>query len=78
MENFCIFKNEDKKGENHPDYKVSVKVGDKWENWGACWLKDGAKGKYFSCSKSKPKPESKPVEKIEYPKEDSSSLDIPF
>lgn len=79
MENFCIFKNDDKKNPNQPDYRVSVKVGDKYETWGACWLKEGAKGKYFSCSKSKPMPtQPAKVDKIEYPTEESNPDSIPF
>lgn len=58
MEHFTIFKNSYKEeGSNQPDYTVSVKEGDSFKTWGACWIKDGAKGKYFSCSKSKDKDE---------------------
>ncbi len=53
MDNFSIFKNTDKKNDKAPDYNISAKIGDKYVNIGACWLKDGAKGKFFSCQLSK-------------------------
>jgi uncharacterized protein (DUF736 family) len=50
----AIFKNDNKKSENHPDYKGKVNVNGK-EMEVALWLKTSAKGiKYFSCSFSEP------------------------
>lgn len=50
MKNFSIFKNTHKKeGSTAPDYKISVKIGEEYQEAGACWLKDGKSGKYFSC-----------------------------
>ena len=53
--NFSIFKNERKEKENQPDYTISMKNPDeeaekKYLTVGGCWIKEGAKGKYFSCS----------------------------
>lgn len=54
MNNFSIFKNTRKEKENHPDYNISMKIDDEFVNIGACWLKDGKSGKYFSCQLTKP------------------------
>lgn len=51
--NFNCYKNEDKK-EGQPDYKLSAKIGEKWEEIGAGWVKDGKAGKYISFSLRKP------------------------
>ena len=53
MENFTIFKNTYKEKDNQPDYKVSVKDGEGYKEWGACWKKEGKSGSYLSCAKSK-------------------------
>jgi uncharacterized protein (DUF736 family) len=46
----AIFKNDNKKSENHPDYKGKVNVNGK-DMEVALWLKESAKGtKYFSAS----------------------------
>lgn len=53
MKNFSIFRNTNKKeGSTAPDYKMSVKVGEEYVECGACWLKEGKSGKYFSCKLS--------------------------
>jgi uncharacterized protein (DUF736 family) len=50
----AIFKNDNKKAENHPDYKGKVLVNGK-EMEVALWLKTSAKGvKFFSVSFSEP------------------------
>jgi uncharacterized protein (DUF736 family) len=50
----AIFKNDNKKSENHPDYKGKVNVNGK-DMEVALWLKESAKGtKFFSCSFSEP------------------------
>lgn len=43
----ALFKNDHKKEEKHPDYEVSMKVGDKFEKVGAGWKKMSAKGTNF-------------------------------
>jgi len=54
MNTGAIFKNENKKAENHPDYKGKVNVNGK-EMEVALWLKTSAKGlKFFSVSFSEP------------------------
>jgi uncharacterized protein (DUF736 family) len=50
----AIFKNDNKKAENHPDYKGKVNVNNK-DMEVALWLKTSAKGvTYFSASFSEP------------------------
>jgi len=50
----AIFKNDNKKAENHPDYKGKVNVNGK-DMEVALWLKTSAKGvKFFSVSFSEP------------------------
>lgn len=53
IKNFSLFKNE-KKQDNHPDYKLSAKVGDKYVEIGAGFIKEGKAGKFISISLSKP------------------------
>ena len=54
MNTGAIFKNDNKKAENHPDYKGKVNVNGK-EMEVALWLKTSAKGlKFFSVSFSEP------------------------
>ena len=53
MDSFAIFKATEKKNEKSPDYNISMKIGEKYETIGGCWIKDGAKGKFFSCQLSK-------------------------
>ena len=56
----AIFKNENKKAENHPDYKGKVLVNNK-EMEVALWMKTSAKGvKFFSASFSEPFVKSEP------------------
>ncbi len=56
----AIFKNDNKKAENHPDYKGKVLVNNK-EMEVALWLKTSAKGvKFFSASFSEPFVKSEP------------------
>jgi len=57
-----IFKNDRKNGETHPDYKGEIDVnGQRFEI--ALWVKEGAKGKFFSGKISEPwkKPETEPA-----------------
>ena len=54
MNTGAIFKNENKKAENHPDYKGKVNVNGK-DMEVALWLKTSAKGvKFLSASFSEP------------------------
>ena len=56
----AIFKNDNKKSENHPDYKGKVNVNGK-EMEVALWMKTSAKGvKFFSVSFSEPFVKSEP------------------
>ena len=50
--NFSIFRAKEKKSDKAPDYNISLKVGEHYVNVGACWLKEGKSGKYFSCKLS--------------------------
>lgn len=52
-----IFKNHRKEKDTHPDYNGSVMVGGV-EYYINLWVKEGAKGKFFSASF---KPKDKPV-----------------
>lgn len=54
IKNFSLFKNNNKKKDNDPDYRISAKIGETFTDIGACWIKDGNKGKYVSCQLSKP------------------------
>jgi uncharacterized protein (DUF736 family) len=49
----AIFKNTNKKAENHPDYKGKVNVNGK-EMEVALWVKQGKAGSFFSASFSEP------------------------
>lgn len=59
-----LFKNERKETEKHPDYTGSIKLPDGSEHWLSAWIKQGAKGKFFSIQIGKSKdgqPASKPA-----------------
>jgi uncharacterized protein (DUF736 family) len=49
----AIFKNDNKKADNHPDYRGKVNVNGK-EMEIALWVKQGKSGSYFSASFSEP------------------------
>lgn len=49
IKSFAIFKNLHKKEDKHPDYKISIKIGDKYVDAGGVWLKEGKTGKFMSC-----------------------------
>jgi uncharacterized protein (DUF736 family) len=42
-----IFKNKYKKTDKHPDYKITLKIGDKFMNYGALWIKETKNGEKF-------------------------------
>ncbi len=52
IKTFAIFKNQHKKEEKHPDYKISIKIGDVYVEAGGVWLKEGKAGKFMSCKLS--------------------------
>jgi hypothetical protein len=49
-----LFKNTRKTTDNHPDYNGSIMLNGK-EHWLSAWVKEGAKGKFFSVSVGKVK-----------------------
>ena len=49
-----LFKNDRKSTENHPDYTGSIMVNNR-EHYLSAWVKEGAKGKFFSVSIGKEK-----------------------
>ena len=70
----AIFKNTNKKADNHPDYKGKVNVNGK-EMEVALWMKEGKAGKFFSASFSEPY--VAPTEERR-PVGDSIDDDLPF
>ena len=70
--NGSLFKNTNKTSDNQPDYSGSIKLQDGKDQQIAAWIKEGAKGKFFSIRLSDPyvKPE---VENVV-----ESSDDLPF
>jgi hypothetical protein len=74
-----LFKNDRKTTENHPDYTGSIMVNNR-EHYLSAWVKEGAKGKFFSVSIGK---EKQPVGFIprgadELPKHTIQDSDLPF
>ncbi|QDP54296.1 MAG: hypothetical protein Unbinned5434contig1000_43 [Prokaryotic dsDNA virus sp.] len=57
--NGSLFKNTNKTSDNQPDYSGSIKLQDGKDQQIAAWVKEGAKGKFFSIKLSDPyvKPE---------------------
>ena len=49
-----LFKNSRKTSESHPDFTGSIMINGK-EHWLSAWVKEGAKGKFFSVSIGKEK-----------------------
>ena len=70
--NGSLFKNTNKTNDNQPDYSGSIKLQDGTNQQIAAWIKEGAKGKFFSIKLSDPyvKPESATVAE--------TSDDLPF
>ena len=52
--NGSLFKNTNKTNDNQPDYSGSIKLQDGTNQQIAAWVKDGAKGKFFSIKLSDP------------------------
>jgi len=69
LTNFQIFKNTKKEKENQKDFRITAKIGDKYEEVGACWWKQDSKGNYYqSCS----------LKKQEDKKDDEFPPNVPF
>jgi len=70
--NGSLFKNTNKTSENQPDYSGTIKLQDGTNQQIAAWVKEGAKGKFFSIKLSDPyvKPETAQVAE--------TSDDLPF
>ena len=45
-----LFKNNRKTSDNHPDYTGSIMLENGKEHYLSAWVKEGAKGKFFSVS----------------------------
>ena len=67
-----LFKNTNKTNENQPDYSGTIKLQDGTDQQIAAWVKEGAKGKFFSLKLSDPYVKTEAVETSE------SSDDLPF
>lgn len=72
----AIFKNTNKKAENHPDYKGKVNVNGK-EMEIALWVKQGKAGSFFSAAFSEPYVAPEKMERV--PVSDAmDDSDLPF
>lgn len=94
IEHASLWKNTNKKKDTHPDYRLTTKIDDSYEEIGAAWIKNTEKGdKYFSIKfkdnikvsyiidlgKEEKKEGVVPIpEGMEYPKEEINPEDIPF
>jgi hypothetical protein len=58
----ALFKNDRKETENHPSYKGSINVGGV-EYWLSGWVKESAKGKFFSLSVTPKEQQAAPAPK---------------
>lgn len=47
---FTLFKNDRKEKDTHPDYRGDGKDLSGNDVWVSAWIKEGAKGKFMSCS----------------------------
>lgn len=70
--NGSLFKNTNKTSENQPDYSGSIKLQDGTNQQIAAWVKEGAKGKFFSIKLSDP------YVKLETAQVAETSDDLPF
>lgn len=52
LKSFILLKNTSKKEDKHPDYRISIKVGENLVDGGAAWIKEGKNGKYLSAKLS--------------------------
>ncbi len=70
--NGSLFKNTNKTSDNQPDYSGSIKLQDGKDQQIAAWIKEGAKGKFFSIRLSDPYVKPEVANVVE------SSDDLPF
>ena len=69
-----LFRNDRKEKKEHPDYNGSATI-ENAEYWVSCWIKEGAKGKFFSLAfKPKEARQDKPKTSIREDLDD----EIPF
>lgn len=54
IKNFSIFKNKPSENETAPTHTISAKIGEEYVNVGACWTKEGKRGKFLSCKLQDP------------------------
>jgi hypothetical protein len=73
-----LFRNERKETEKHPDYTGSIKLPDGTEHWLSGWIKQGAKGKFFSLQVGKPKSEPARAPAARKPVAADMDDEIPF
>ena len=62
---FTLFKNDKKQTETHPDYRGDEMDMNGEPVWVSAWIREGAKGKFMSCSmqhKNKDQPVKKKVD----------------
>lgn len=74
---FSLFKN-NKEKDNQPDYRLSAKVGEKFESIGGGWIKENDKGKYIGISVDKNKVLEMLGDKIIESPQDDILSQIPF
>ena len=67
-----IFKNDHKTKDTHPEYRGKIKTPSGEELEISLWVKEGAKGKFFSASIQPP------YVKEEQPNDDRPDSDLPF
>jgi hypothetical protein len=75
-----LFKNTRKASESHPDYTGSIMLESGKEHYLSAWVKEGAKGKFFSISIGKVKEPVgfKAAGSDELPKVQFDDSDVPF
>jgi len=64
---FVLFKNDKKQTETHPDYRGDGMDMNGEPVWVSAWIREGAKGKFMSCSmqhKNKDQPVKKKADAI--------------